>query len=404
MLNIIKDYLLQIAFIVVFIFVYELFFAERSARNKNSKVMMVILLGLSIVFCMSSPSPHRMDIRGIPLLLGTLYGGVRTGIILSIIIIVYRLHIGVDVGLYNSTVTLLISMPIILYLQKFFIQANKKKKLQIALLLSLIYNLVGLATYSIIKGIPSFQVFQMQFILIMINVVGVLFFVYLNEMIKEIIRKNQQLQSEAKDAEIAFLRAQINPHFLYNVLNTIAELCIDKPRKAEELTLDFAQYLRSSFDFKLFESMTTIEKELELVESYLNIEKARFGDRLCVEYDVDANPDTQIPPLVLQPLVENAIKHGLLPNLRGGTVKICVKKEAADVISFAVEDNGSGMSEIMREKVLMPHVKTNGIGLWNINQRIKLLYGKSIHIESSEGLGTKVFFEIPARPVRPIGG
>jgi sensor histidine kinase YesM len=108
--------------------------------------------------------------------------------------------------------------------------------------------------------------------------------------------------------------------------------------------------------------------------------------------------------LILQPLVENAIKHGLMTSLRGGTVKISVKKESDDVVSFAVEDNGSGMSETKREEILKPHVNTNGIGLWNISQRIQLLYGKSIHIESAEGIGTKVFFDIPARPVKQIGG
>jgi sensor histidine kinase YesM len=230
----------------------------------------------------------------------------------------------------------------------------------------------------------------------MIIVVVVFFFISLNETINEIIRTNQQLQSDVKDAEIAFLRSQINPHFLYNALNSIAALCIDEPHKAEELTLDLSRYLRGSFDFKQLESLTTIENELELVEAYINIEKARFGARLCVEYEVDGNLDNiRIPSLILQPLVENAIRHGLMSNLRGGTVKISVKEKVDGVVSFAVEDNGCGMSEERRKDILKPDVK-KGVGLWNISQRIKLLYGKGIHIESEEGIGTKVFFDIPA--------
>jgi sensor histidine kinase YesM len=123
-----------------------------------------------------------------------------------------------------------------------------------------------------------------------------------------------------------------------------------------------------------------------------------------VEYDVDANLDIPIPPLILQPLVENAIRHGLMPNLRGGTVKITVKKEVDSEVSFVVEDNGCGMSETKREEILKPDVNKKGIGLWNISQRIQLLYGKNIRIESAEGIGTKVFFDIPERLIKRIGG
>ncbi len=199
----------------------------------------------------------------------------------------------------------------------------------------------------------------------------------------------------AKDAEMAFLRSQIKPHFLYNALNAIASLCLDEPQKAEELTLQLSQYLRSSFDFKQLDALTTVEKELELVKAYVHIEKARFGARLHVEYDVDADPETRIPPLILQPLVENAVRHGLMPILQGGTVKISVKRRADASIHCAVEDNGCGMSEQKREELLGWSAKKKGVGLWNINRRLKLLYGESLRVESTEREGTKVSFDIP---------
>ncbi|CAG7645016.1 Sensor histidine kinase RcsC [Paenibacillus solanacearum] len=202
----------------------------------------------------------------------------------------------------------------------------------------------------------------------------------------------------AKDAEIAFLRSQIKPHFLYNALNSIATLCADDPHSAEELTLQLSQYLRGSFDFKQLDSLTTVDKEVELVEAYVNIEKARFGARLQVEYDVDACPDRRIPPLVVQPLVENAIRHGLMSKASGGKVTITVKKRANAAIRFTVEDNGCGMSDRKLKEVLLPDAERKGVGLWNISQRIKLLYGGSIHIESAEGIGTKVSFDIPGQP------
>jgi LytS/YehU family sensor histidine kinase len=398
-MNIFKDYLLQLSFIATLIFTFQIFFAERSERDDRVKIILSVLFGLSILLCMTFPvqitSDQHIDIRIIPLLLGTLYGGWRTGIVLSVLIILYRSYLGIDVGVYTTILTLLFSIPVIIFFQKYFDKAKKKKKIQIALLLSVYYCLVGISTVSMLRGF-SIKNFQLQSIYILITVVGVFIFIYLNEMIKDMNRMNLQLQSDIKDAEIAFLRSQIKPHFLYNSLNSIASLCIDEPLKAEELTLNLAQYLRSSFDFKQLDSLTTLEKELELVKAYINIEKARFGARLIVVYDVDAILDIRIPPLIVQPLVENAIRHGLMSNLRGGTVRISVKQETDAGVRFVIEDNGCGMNEDKREEILQVDVQKKGIGLWNINRRIQLLYGVSLRIESEEGIGTKVMFHIPA--------
>ncbi len=398
-MNFIKDFLLQLAFISALIFTFQLFFAERSERNHQVKIILSLLMGLSILLCMAFPTyinPNvRMDIRIVPLLIGTLYGSWRTGLFLSALIILYRLYLGGGLGLLSTALTLLISMPVILFFQKRFIEALKKERIYIALILTFFYSIVGIIIVAFIRGF-SFEVIQVQFIYIVITLAAVWFFISLNETINGMLRKNRQLQSEAKDAEIAFLRSQIKPHFLYNTLNSIAELCIAKPEKAEELTLDLSQYLRNSFDFKQLDSLTTLDNELELVKAYVNIEKARFGARLCVEYDVDANLAIGIPPLILQPLVENAIRHGLMSNVRGGTVKISVNKETDAAITFAVKDDGCGMSETKREEILKPDVNKRGVVLWNISQRINLLYGNSLRIESSEGIGTKVFFDIPA--------
>ncbi|MFD0677985.1 MULTISPECIES: sensor histidine kinase [unclassified Paenibacillus] len=406
-MDIVKDFLLQIAFIATLIFTFQIFFAERSDKSNHVKIILIVLLGLSIVLSMSFPayinSNIRMDIRIVPLLLGTLYGGWRTGLALSTLIIMYRFYLGVDLGLYTTILTLLFGMPVIIYFQKLYIKSKKNKRIRIAILLSIYYCLVGLIVGTTIRGF-SLEVFQVQLIHIHIIVVVMLFFTSLNETINEMIRKNQQLQSEAKDAEIAFLRSQIKPHFLYNALNSIASLCIDEPSKAEELTIDLSQYLRSSFDFKQLDSLTTIENELELVKAYINIEKARFGARLQVEYDIDVNLDIRIPPLILQPIVENAIRHGLMSTFRGGAVKITVKEEAGSVVSFAVEDNGCGMTEQKQEEILKPDAEKKGIGLRNISQRIKLLYGNNIRIESAEGIGTKVLFEIPDQSIKQSGG
>ncbi|WP_144029134.1 sensor histidine kinase [Paenibacillus rigui] len=407
--TIIKDFLLQLAFIAVLILSMQIFFAERSngENNRRVKIILSVIFGVCILFCMSFPvytnSDFHIDIRIVPLMLGTLYLGSRTGIILSAIIILYRLYLGGVAELLTTTLVLVCSMPVFLYALEYFDKGNKYKRIQISLLLTVCYCLIGMLTVFVLRGF-TLQALQVQLLHFTISIAVVLFFTALNETIQDIIRKNRQLQSDVKEAEIAFLRSQIKPHFLYNALNSIAALCLDEPRKAKELTYDLSQYLRSGFNFKQLGSLTTIENELELVKAYINIEKARFGPRLGVEYDVEANMDILIPPLILQPLVENAIRHGLMSNLRGGTVKISVKQEEDAVIHITIEDNGCGMSERQRDEILKLNADKTGIGLWNISERIRLLYGNSIRIESAEGMGTKVIFDIPAQTVRQIGG
>lgn len=201
----------------------------------------------------------------------------------------------------------------------------------------------------------------------------------------------------ARDAEIAFLRSQIKPHFLYNALTAIAELCVTNSSRAEEITLQLSRYLRNSFDFKQLDTMTTLENELDLVKSYVAIEQARFGTRLQVEYDVDADPHLLIPPLIVQPLVENAIRHGVRANSKGGKVTISVKEHVDSMVALRIEDDGKGMSDQKLYSVLHPDTAAKGIGLWNISKRLRLLYGTDMQIESKEGRGTRIEIVLPAK-------
>lgn len=198
----------------------------------------------------------------------------------------------------------------------------------------------------------------------------------------------------AKDVEIAFLRSQIKPHFLYNSLNAIAELCIDNPEQAEELTLHLAQYLRNSFDFKPLDSFVTLEKELRLIEAYVAIEQARFGSRLQVDYFIQADPGLLIPPLILQPLVENGILHGLMSTAEGGKINVTVLDKGNQAY-FEVADNGSGIDPDRLARMLQSDSDINGVGFKNIRQRLKLLYGETLYVESELGEGTRVSFQLP---------
>jgi frataxin-like iron-binding protein CyaY len=218
------------------------------------------------------------------------------------------------------------------------------------------------------------------------------------------IEKNLILTKE--QLELAFYQAQIGPHFLYNTLSTIAIFCDSDPQLASKLVLDLSLYLRRSFDFKNLNTFVSLEKEIELVQAYINIEKARFGKRLKVIYDIDLDSKkTLIPPLIIQPLVENAIRHGLMKRIAGGTLKIKVKSLRNKCI-IQVIDNGIGIEKSIIDQLYSNKycpsscnlensgVKT-GIGLRNIHIRLRKIYNCGLIIKSSHSYGTKISLSIP---------
>ncbi|RXZ81760.1 response regulator [Paenibacillaceae bacterium] len=201
--------------------------------------------------------------------------------------------------------------------------------------------------------------------------------------------------NESLRMEAAYLQAQIHPHFLFNTLNSIMALSDIDTEKMRMLADAFASYLRISFNFLNSEQLVPLSHELELVEAYLYIEKERFEERLQIVWDVDPQIDLQIPPLSLQPLVENAVKHGVLSLARGGTVTIRISQEAAYTI-FEVSDNGKGMEEGLPSQLLDNANRfKGGIGLLNTNRRLVQLYGQGLNIVSQLGSGTNVSFTIP---------
>jgi len=204
---------------------------------------------------------------------------------------------------------------------------------------------------------------------------------------------------KAKAAEVAFLQAQIKPHFLFNVLNTISSFCDTDPERAGKLISDLANYLRHSFDFKNLDLFVPLDAEISLVKSYLEIEKARFGNDMRVEIVLDDSVQTDIPPLSIQPLVENAIRHGLRKRAGGGTVTISVGK-VPDGVQVTVSDNGPGIPSEKQDRLFAAD-NVSGVGLKNIHFRLKKIYGTGLVIESETGKGTKVSFTVPIGGVLP---
>jgi len=201
--------------------------------------------------------------------------------------------------------------------------------------------------------------------------------------------------SERLRMEAAWLQAQIQPHFLFNTLNTIMSLSeIDTTRMA--LLLDkFGHYLRRSFDFKNMDRFVPLTYEIELLESYLYIEKERFGDRLQVQWEIEELDDLRIPPLSIQTLVENAVRHGILQQLKGGNIHIRARR-VVNRVEIAVIDDGIGMDAEKVAQILTSQPdKKRGVGLLNTDQRLKQLYGEGLNIVSVPGEGTTVSFKIP---------
>ena len=193
-------------------------------------------------------------------------------------------------------------------------------------------------------------------------------------------------------AELDALRARVSPHFLFNTLTTIAALTRTDPERAHDLVVDFAEYFRDSL--AQHAEFVTLDEELEHVEQYLRFEHARFGERLRVEMDVDPRARLAlVPVLSVQPLVENAIGHGIAPRGGAGTVRISARP-GADTTEIVVSDDGVGFTPggAVRSSGI-------GIGMDNVDQRLTKLFGpaSALRVTRAPGAGTTVAFSVPAR-------
>lgn len=193
------------------------------------------------------------------------------------------------------------------------------------------------------------------------------------------IRKVSKFKELATKAELKALQAQINPHFLFNALNTIVSFLRFDPNRARDLIVNLSNYLRYNIDEA--QTFVDIKRELEQVKAYVEIEKARFGDKLTVDYDIDEDISFKIPSLTIQPLVENSIKHGILEGAGTGSVKIKVKRYNQDEVKVTVEDDGVGMPQRIIDCIYTGTLEENKIGLSNVNNRLKYIYGTGLAIE-----------------------
>lgn len=206
------------------------------------------------------------------------------------------------------------------------------------------------------------------------------------------VSRAEQLREMANKAELRALQSKINPHFLFNALNAISSSIRLNPDTARQLIFNLSRYLRYNIELKDDEQID-IKKELYQIKDYIAIEQARFGDKLTVIYDIDEEVNCCIPSLLIQPLVENAIVHGIQPCKGKGVVTISVA-ECGNRVRIAVRDTGHGIDPKVIERVEANEMPGNKIGLLNVHHRVKLLYGEGLHIRRLEP-GTEIAFYIP---------
>ncbi|WP_203581026.1 sensor histidine kinase [Microbacterium hibisci] len=197
------------------------------------------------------------------------------------------------------------------------------------------------------------------------------------------------------EAELRALRAQISPHFIYNALTAIASFISTDPPRARELVLEFADFTR--YSFRRQGEFTTLAEELRSIHSYLELERARFGDRLTVRLRIAPETlATVIPFLSVQPLVENAVRHGLEPGEGGGVISIASNDEGTHTV-ITVEDDGVGMDPDVLRALLSGTEPTTHVGLRNVDTRLRQLYGArgGLVVETNRGAGTMVRMRVP---------
>ena len=205
------------------------------------------------------------------------------------------------------------------------------------------------------------------------------------------VSRAEQLREMANKAELRALQSKINPHFLFNALNAISSSIRINPDTARQLITNLARYLRYNLELN-DDEVIDIKKELYQIKDYIAIEQARFGSKLTVIYEIDEDVSCSLPSLLIQPLVENAIVHGIHPCRGKGVVTISVK-ELDDRVRIAVRDTGNGISEEVIARVASNEMPGNKIGLLNVHHRVKLLYGEGLHIQRLNP-GTEIAFTI----------
>ncbi|MCG3119011.1 MAG: hypothetical protein ALAOOOJD_01339 [bacterium] len=222
--------------------------------------------------------------------------------------------------------------------------------------------------------------------------VGIFYAWRYQRQLREKERNEAELRLRTNQMELALLKAQLNPHFLFNTLNSINALVGSDPEAARRVLAQLAEVLRYSLESDR-QPLVPLSAELHFVETYLAIEQARFGKRLQVQTAIDESAKPLlVPPMIVQPLVENAVKHGIAPKEEGGELILRVQRQN-EVLEIEVADNGVGSKDLPAA-----HLLNNGRGLHNTDLRLRKIFGEASALQvNSTKDGFRVKFKIPVR-------
>lgn len=367
--------------------------------------LVLLTAGLSILFSFLDLARYGesgwafFDLQVVLVTLGGLLGGVSVGLAAAAIGGSFRLLLGAHFSIY-LWMMLGIGALAGLFSRRI---SNYQKLAGPGLAAGLCSGCVhALTAYLPLKDLmPQFYfAFSLFFISVLEGAGAFIFCSVVSGMLREQTR--QEMERDLLETKLLFLQAQMRPHFLFNALNTISAICgRENANAARELVVKLADFLRRTLQRK--DGKVPLHEELAYIDDYVDIEKIRFGDRLTVIKEIALDEQCrvmEVPILILQPLVENAVRHGIGRKSGKGTIWIRIRPEGAK-LHLEIEDDGYGMEPVVIAAMLQGDGKASseglGIAVRNIHQRLVRFYGESagLRYASVPGKGTKVYFEIP---------
>lgn len=378
--------------VILFAGTYLSYSADGVSFWSESVVSNTTMLGCSMMFYMLFLSMVLVHLLKSTKPIGTITVAVL-GIINAVLFILPILTdmLFYDTWLYWAASQILANIILLgCLIREFFVTKGKERLICICSILPLIsfgidVVMIDLGIWN--TGLSSKYVFIVFFVVSMVMVLKIIpNNINALAKAKELETEKMVLNAQLAESRISTMMSQIRPHFIYNTLGSIEQLCELDPPKAGELVHNFAKYLRGNFGELDNPKPILMSQEMEHVHHYINIENVRFPD-MAFSFEMKSE-DFSLPALTVQPIVENAIKHGLMKLQKGGSIRvICYETDTDYCIS--VEDDGVGFdtSKLLDEK--------KHIGIRNIRDRLKVMVGGTLEIESTQGVGTKVLITIP---------
>ena len=378
--------------IILFAGIYLTYSAESVSFWSESVVSNTIMLGCSMIFYMLFILMALVYFLKVTKIIGTIIAA----IIGLFDMLIFVLPIVTDILLYDmllywSAVQTLANIILLgCLIREFFFTKGKERLIYVGFILPLISFIVDVIMIDIgiwENGNASIYIFVIFFITAMVAVLRIIpKSINTLAKAKELETEKVALNAQLTESRVSTMMSQIRPHFIYNTLGSIEQLCIIDPSKAGELVHNFSKYLRGNFGELDNPKPILMSQEMGHVHHYINIENVRFPD-MTFSFEMNSS-DFYIPALTIQPIVENAIKHGLMKLEKGGTIRVLSYETNTDYC-VVVEDNGVGFDT----NLLLDERKH--VGIRNIRGRLEAMVNGTLEIESVQGHGTKVLIKIP---------